>query len=217
MRLTEKLLETKNRNIANIPNDIYAVMDKATQDLIDLKLPKSSPKKGDILPDFKLNNHKGTSIDLTSLLKKGTLVVSFYRGGWCPYCNLELKALNDALPQIKELGAQLIAITPETPDNSLTTLEKNELSFDVLSDLNNQYAKELGLVFKLPEELVKIYNTFGLDVEKHNGNKDFELPIPATYVIDKNGVIQYEYTPEDYTERLDPEVVLNILNTLKNL
>ena len=124
---------------------------------------------------------------------------------------MELKALQDILPELGELNTELIAITPETPDNSLTTSEKNELTFFVLSDIDNVYVKSLGLVFQLPEDLQGVYNDFGIDVMKHNGNNDFELPMPATYIVNKDREVIYSFVPEDYTERLDPETILEII------
>ena len=125
---------------------------------------------------------------------------------------MELQALQGILPELDKFDAGLVAISPETPDNSLTTSEKNEISFSILSDLNNTYAKSLGLVFKMPEELQELYSgAFNIHVDVHNGNEDYELPMPATYVVNEKREIIYSFTPEDYTERLDPEVILKVL------
>ncbi|ANW95486.1 alkyl hydroperoxide reductase [Wenyingzhuangia fucanilytica] len=212
MSLTEQLLQKKQEGAAKIPKEIYAQMTKATQDLVDNHISAKAPKKGDTLLNFSLPNSQKETISLSNILSKGKAVISFYRGGWCPYCNLELQALNNILPQLKELNTSLVAITPETPDNSLTTSEKNNIEFDILTDFDNSYAKELNLAFELSDEIKTIYNNFNLNIEKHNGNTDYELPIPATFVVDTNGVILYAYTPEDYTTRLDPEVILEVLN-----
>ncbi|MGY5352891.1 peroxiredoxin-like family protein [Wenyingzhuangia sp. IMCC45533] len=211
MSLTEQLQEVKNKSAANIPTEVYAVMSQATKDLLEAELSKKAPKTGETLKEFSLPNAKGNSVNLKDILAKGNAVVSFYRGGWCPYCNLELKALNDILPQLKELNTTLVAITPETPDNSLSTSEKNELEFEILSDIDNQYAKELNLVFQMPEKLREIYHSFNLHVDKHNGNENYELPMPATFIVDNSGEILYAFVPEDYTERLDPETILEVL------
>tara|TARA_R110002020_G_scaffold110231_1_gene254660 strand:+ start:122 stop:760 length:639 start_codon:yes stop_codon:yes gene_type:complete len=211
MTLTETLKNANQQNRENIPSETLEVMDKATQDLIDNGLSNSALKSGDTFPSAILKNATGKEIKLDDLLTKGPVVISFYRGGWCPYCNIELKALQQALPQIKEAGANLVAITPETPDNSLTTKEKNNLSFEVLSDINNELAREAGLIFKLPKDLLNIYDNFGIDIEKHNKNADFELPMPATYVVDKNGKIIYAFVNEDYTKRADTSAILAAL------
>ncbi|NIJ46138.1 peroxiredoxin [Wenyingzhuangia heitensis] len=211
MNLTEQLANKKQESASKIPQEIYAKMSKATQDLIDKNISNNTPKKGDKITDFKLPNSNGTTVHLSEILSKGKAVISFYRGGWCPYCNLELKALNNILPKLKELGTNLVAITPETPDNSLTTSEKNNLEFDVLTDYNNKYAKELNLVFQLSDEIKNIYNSFNLDIKQHNGNDDYELPMPATFIVDTTGIILYAFVPEDYTTRLDPDEILEIL------
>ncbi len=211
MSLTQQLEEVKKAGAANIPAEAYAIMTKATEDLVKTELSKKAPKKNETLKPFKLPNVKGNTVSLKNILSKGKAVISFYRGGWCPYCNLELKALNAILPQLKELNTSLVAITPETPDNSLSTSEKNELEFDILTDHNNEYAKELNLVFKMPKELQEIYASFNLHVDKHNGNANFELPIPATFIIDANGTVLHSFVSEDYTERLDPKKILEVL------
>ncbi len=214
MSLTTQLKEKLEANLKAIPADITEIMNNATEALKAESLAKKAFKEGDSILNAKLLNAQNKEIEIASLNSNGPLIISFYRGGWCPYCNLELKALQNALPKFKALGAQLIAITPETPDNSLSTAEKNELSFEVLSDLGNVYAKKLGLVFEMPEDLRAIYHQFGLDVPKHNGDNSYELPMPATFVIDPDGKIILSFVAEDYTKRLDPEVIISALEKL---
>ncbi len=214
MSLTQQLLETNQGFREKVPTEALAIMDKATEDLVKKNLSKNAISEGAKLAEGELTSIKGEKINISKFIGNQPLVISFYRGGWCPYCNLELKALQAALPSIKELGANLIAITPETPDNSLTTKEKNELEFEVLSDLSNTYAKTLGLVFQMPEELKALYHQFGINVDQHNGDNNYELPIPATFVIDKSGKIVLSYIKEDYTKRLDPEDVIACLKSL---
>ncbi|MEM9338385.1 MAG: peroxiredoxin-like family protein [Bacteroidota bacterium] len=211
MDLTTALQTKRNASARNIPKEKYEVMQTSTRQLQEVKLAEGALKTGQKLPEFELPNVHGKNIKSADLLQEGTLVISFYRGGWCPYCNMELKAIQSILDQIREAGAQVIAITPETPDNSLTTSEKNELEFEVLSDIDNKYAKELGLVFQLPEELVAIYDSFNIDLVKHNENEDHELPMPATYIVNTDGEVIYDFVMEDYTYRLDPEEILSVL------
>ncbi len=208
MDLNKQLAETKANNKANIPTDIWNVMEESTNKLIQEQLSKNAFQVGDILPNFNLIDIHNKEVSLNDF-SDDFLVISFYRGGWCPYCNLELKALQNIVPQLKELNTSLIAITPETPDYSSETYQKNNLDFSVLSDLDNVYAKSLGLVFQMPEELQKIYDCFNIKVDKHNGNDDFELPMPATYVLNKQREIIYSFIPEDYTERLNPDTILS--------
>ncbi len=119
-----------------------------------------------------------------------------------------------SLPEIKSLGAELVAISPQVPDNSLSTAEKLNLEFEVLSDVGNKVAKEYGLVFKLSEKMQEIYKSFGIDLEVANGDQTFELPVPATYLVAQNGVILYAFVDADYTNRLDPEIILAELQKL---
>lgn len=211
MSLTETLAARKARNRLKIPAEKLAIMERSTNDLKAQAPSAEAVKKGDKLPGFILPNVHGKEVSLESF-NTDFLVVSFYRGGWCPYCNFELKALQGILPQLEALGARLVAISPETPDHSLTTKEKNELSFTVLSDVENSYARSLGLVFQMPEDLQEVYHSFNLKVDQHNGNQDYELPMPATYLVNKQREIIYSFIPEDYTERLDPELILDILS-----
>ena len=212
MNLTQELNAYKAKFQANQPEAIKVVMAKATTDLINTQLAENSLGRGDKIPNFSLLNAVEEEVTLESLLDKGTLVISFYRGGWCPYCNMELRALQQTLPEIEAKGATLVAISPETPDNSLSTQEKNELSFEVLSDRGNVLAKQLGLVFTLPESLRHIYRNFGIDIPAHNGDDTFELPLPATYVVAADGKVIYRFASGDYTERLDPREIIQALD-----
>lgn len=214
MNLTQELQETRQQFLANQPEEVKAKMAQATTDLINAKIAEQSPSKGETIPKFTLPNAVGQEITLDSLLKKGAVVISFYRGGWCPYCNLELRALQQALPEIIARGATPVAISPETPDNSLSTKEKNELSFEVLSDRGNTVAKQFGLVFTLPEKLRPIYSNFGIDLPAYNGDSTFELPIPATYVVAADGKIIHSFADADYTQRLDPEAIIQALDSI---
>jgi len=211
MSLTEELAARKARSAEKTPPEKYAIMMRATQELKDAELSQGAKAVGDTLPDATLPGATGQSVTLSSLWAQGPVVISFYRGGWCPYCNMELRALQKILPQLTELNARLVAISPETPDNSLNTQEKNELAFPVLSDIDNAYAKELGLVFQMPEDLQEHYHNNGLHVDQHNGNENYELPMPATYVVDTTGKVIEAFVPEDYTERLDPENIVRAL------
>ncbi len=116
--------------------------------------------------------------------------------------------MQQSLPEIKSLGAELVGISPQLPDNSLSTAEKLALEFEILSDVGNKTAKDFGLVFKLSDKIQEIYRSFGIDLEASNGDQSFELPIPATYVVAPNNIIKYAFIDADYTNRLDPEIIL---------
>jgi len=211
MSLTQLLKEHADASAAKYPEEIKTIMKSAIDDLEASKLTSNALKTGAVFPSFSLPNAKGSTINSSELLEKGAMVVAFYRGGWCPYCNIELKALQSALPQIQAKGAQLIAISPESPDNALSTKEKNELSFEVLTDKDNNFARDLNLVYKLPNDLVSLYGKFGINLDDSQNNTNSELPIAATYVIDSNGKIKYHFLQEDYKLRADPEAIIEAL------
>jgi len=214
MTLTEQLQGQRKILRQKIDPATTAIMDRATVDLQASGIADGVVGEGQTAPDFELPDAKGGTVRLSEKLQGGPVVVSFYRGQWCPYCNLELRALQNALPEFQKRGAQLIAISPQTPDSSLSTAEKNELTFEVLSDVGNAIAREYGLVFTLSEELRPVYTKFGIDVPAHNGDRTFELPIPATYVVGRDGVIALAFANADYIARLDPSAIIDALDQL---
>ena len=165
---------------------------------------------GEKAPNFILNNALGHRVELNDYLKQGKVVLTWYRGGWCPYCNLTLHELQEELSNFKANGANLIALTPELPDQSITTAEKHDLKFEVLSDIGNKIAKEYGIVFKLTDEVAAMYNK-SFDMNTYNGDKSNELPLAATYIIDENGVIIYAFLDADYRNRAEPSELTEFL------
>ncbi len=199
---------------SNIPDAARMTMEKATEKLRASGIIDQAKKKGDEYIDFTLPNVDGKQVKLSEKLKDGPIILTFYRGGWCPYCNLQLKAYQDHLEQFKAAGGQLIAISPESMESAETTVKKHELQYEILTDNLNKEARKYGLVFKLPEDLKEVYLKFGLDLEKNQGNDSWELPIPATYVIDKNGKIVYSFLNVDYVQRAEPKDIINALKKL---
>ena len=198
--------------IPKIPENVLDMILKTSAELIERNLEARALKKGEILPSFELTDALGEKRSSDQLLKSGPMVISFYRGGWCPYCHLELRALEKVLPEIKANNATLLAIFPELPNNSLTTQEQYELEFPVLSDLDNLVAKKFSLVFELDNKLVSLFKeNFNWDLAAINGTEKVELPIPATYVVDREGVIQFAFVQSDYTQRAEPERILEVL------
>ena len=169
---------------------------------------------GDRFPDITLTDQLGRPVDLAALAADGPLVVAFYRGGWCPYCNLELRAYQKALPDIERLGARLIAVTPETPDNALSTAEKNDLAFTVLSDARGRLADALGIRFELSDAVKAYFVKAGHDLPARNGDDLWSLPMPATYVVDKGGRIALAFVDPDYRKRLDPAQAIAVLEKI---
>jgi peroxiredoxin len=210
MALSEKLDELR-AGMARLPDDIRETMLAAQAELISSGIAEQALGVGDTVPDFDLPNQRGETVSLTQLLSGGPVVISFYRGGWCPYCNLELRALQEKLPEITDLGARLLAVTPELPDNAMSTAEKNAVRFDILSDVGNRIASAFGLVFHLPASLRPVYEGFGLDLVKANGDDSYTLPIPATYVVDTDRKILAAHVDMDYSQRMEPEAVIAAL------
>ncbi|WP_339839322.1 peroxiredoxin-like family protein [uncultured Maribacter sp.] len=168
---------------------------------------------GDKAPNFTLKNALNEPVSLLSELEKGPVVLTWYRGGWCPYCNITLHYLQEKLPEFKNAGATLLALTPELPDNSLSTSEKNNLEFTVLSDVGNTIGKEYGVVFTLTDDVASIYEA-GFGLHEKNGDESNELPLAATYVINTDAVITYAFLDADYRERAEASEILNALNKL---
>jgi peroxiredoxin len=165
-------------------------------------------------PDFALPNAAGKLIVLKELLRLGPVILTFYRGGWCPYCNIQLRAYQSVLPQISASGARLVAISPQLPDNSLDTANKNALTFDVLSDVRNEVARSYGLVYSLPEEIRAALRSNNKALPSINGDQSWELPVPATYVIARDQHVALAYIEVDYRKRLEPEALLTCLKSL---
>ncbi|WP_457933611.1 AhpC/TSA family protein [Pseudoalteromonas sp. SCSIO 43210] len=201
---------------AKLPADVLALMNTTNEELIAQHIKDNALQIDQKVENFSLANHKGENVELADLLKKGPVIISFYRGGWCPYCNLELKALNDYLPQFKTQSAQLVAISPQLPNETLSTAQKNNLEFDVLCDVSNKVAEQFGLLFTLDERIQALYTQFGIDFEHYYGDKSFKLPLPATYVINQEGVITYAFLSEDYTLRAEPIDVMAALESENN-
>ncbi len=212
--LKEQIAEFDRQKALNMPGEILAAMDEGIQSLKASSLEEGALKTGDTAPDFKLPDHLGGMRSLREYLADSLVVLSFYRGGWCPYCNMELNALQKVLPAIQQAGATLVAVSPETPDHSLSTREKNELAFDILFDQGNRVAKDFGLVFELPKALQPIYTDIGIDIPGYNGDNSYEIPMPATYIINKQGKIVYHFIDADYTRRSEPEEILRQLKRL---
>lgn len=204
MSLTQTLKDFVAQSAGRLPPAAIATMEKATAAFQAAGTGKHALKIGDTLPDATLTDATGNPVRLSALLAHGPLIINFYRGGWCPYCNLELKAYQDLLPQITGAGATLVAISPEKPDNSLSTIEKNALTFPVLTDDGNAFAKSLGLVFELSGDLKALYEGFGLDLPNKNAGSGWTLPIPAVYVVGADGTILFADVDLDYRRRAEP-------------
>jgi len=198
------------------PAAVHEPMRRATAELVASGLAANALGVGDLAPSFELPNAQGRSISSTELLAKGPLVLTFYRGFWCPYCNMDLESLQEALPAIEQRGATLVALSPQTAANSRRAIGEKRLTFDILSDSGNEVAASFGLRFRMPDYLIELYRDgFNNDLTITNGEPSWTLPMPARFVIDTTGVIAYSDVNPDYTKRPDPSEMLPILDQLK--
>jgi peroxiredoxin len=214
MSLKAELAAFRSEFMATVAPEIRDAMVRADMELAASGITQRALKAGDQAPDFRLPDARGGYVHLKDLLAAGPVVLSFYRGGWCPYCNLELRALQKVLPEITRRSAKLVAVSPQTPDESLSTVEKNELAFSVLSDVGSATAKSFGIAYDLAEELRPIYARSGHALPQKNGDESWVLPIPATYVIDRDGTITLAFVDVDYRNRLEPAEILAALQSL---
>jgi peroxiredoxin len=197
------------------PPGVVAVMRKATADLIASGQAERALKAGMKAPDFALPDAHGATVRSAELLKKGPLVLTFYRGIWCPYCNMDLQAIEATANDIRALGASLVAISPQTAPSRRKSERENGLSFRILSDHGNALANQFGLRFRLPDELIALYKGFGNDLTIGNGEDSWTLPMPARYVVGTDGTIAYAEVNVDYTRRPDPSELLPVLRRLQ--
>ncbi|EJM60743.1 peroxiredoxin-like family protein [Pseudomonas sp. GM48] len=195
----------------NAPADIHPVMERATAELIASGAANKALKVGDKAPLFTLKDPDGHPVSSAELLAKGPLVLTFYRGVWCPYCNLELQALQAFLPTLQEAGASLVAISPQIAANSRKSMRTNGLQFPILSDRHNDVADAFGLRFALPDYLIELYKNLRNDLPTFNDDPSWTLPMPARYVIGQDGVIRYAEVNPDYTQRPEPEAMLDAI------
>ena len=198
----------------NVPRAVIETMHRATKELIDSGAAGRALKAGDKAPLFTLKDPEGRSVSSASLLADGPLIISFYRGVWCPYCNMELQALEAARPEFERLGAKLVAISPQTPVNSRKSVRQNNLGFLILSDTNNDVATAFGLKFALPDYLIELYKSLKNELPAFNGDPSWTLPMPGRFVVAPDRTIVYAEVNPDYTVRPEPDAMLQALNKL---
>ncbi len=212
--LSVSLEETLNRFVEDLAPEVQQTVGGAFERLLALDVGKEALNVGEHAPNFSLPNLDGEMKRLSDYLANGPVVINFYRGGWCPFCNLEFKALMDALPEIQAHGATLVGISPELPDVSKETVKQHGIGFDVLSDVGNRVARQLGLIMPVDESLRPHYLNWGMDLVKLNGDDSWELPLPATYVIAKDGLVKAAYINKNYTQRMEPQEIIEALKRI---
>ena len=194
-----------------VPRSVVETMHRATAELTESGAAQRARKAGDVAPSFSLKDPEGNVVSSADLLRRGPLVLSFYRGVWCPYCNMELQALEAARPEFDKYGASLIAISPQTAPNSRKSVRQNKLGFPILSDVKGKVGAAFGLRFNLPDYLVELYQQRKNDLPTFNDDPGWTLPMPARYVIGQDSVILYSEVNPDYTRRSEPEDMIPVL------
>ena len=200
--------------MAKLPHEKAAIIQGLTQALAKEFQNRRALRIDDEAPDFLLQNTECQQISLYDRLNQGAVILCFYFGSWCPYCNLELRAYQELLPKILALGASVLAISPQTLDASRKTAIKNSLSFDVLSDSGCQIARDYGIVFEIPAPLKLLYTELGHALPDYNGTEDWLLPVPATFIIDRRRHIALAHIDVDYSKRYEPADAIAILLSL---
>ena len=195
----------------NVPYSVIETMHRATAELVASGAAARALKAGDKAPSFTLDDPDGQPVSSADLLARGPLVVTFYRGVWCPYCNMELQALQAALAEFETLGAALVAISPQTAPNSRKSVRQNDLGFPILSDPHNDVAAAFGLRFAMPDFLIDLYKGLKNDLPAFNGDPSWTLPMPGRFVIAQDGTVLYAEVNPDYTRRPEPDDMLPAL------
>jgi peroxiredoxin len=198
-----------------LPSEVLEVFDRSIQNLLDQGVPTNVIKVGDVLERFTLDDASGNPVNLDELVESGPAVIVFYRGGWCPYCNLALRTYQrELLPQLDAFGARLVGISPQSPDESLSTVEKAALEFTVLSDPGSRLADRIGIAFDQADDVLAAQRDLGLDLTKVNAEGAVRLPRPTVLIIDNDRTVRFVDVQPDYTARTE---VADILATLKDL
>jgi peroxiredoxin len=206
--LQQRLAEIRQNTRALLSPEHLAPVDRAVAELRRSGIADRILPVGAAAPTFELPDQNGKIVRLAELLQSCPLIVIFYRGRWCPYCVATLEMWQQYLPRVEAAGARLVAISPQKPQHTFFTADQHHLRFPVLSDAGNQVARQFGLVYRLPDYLEEHYRRVFINLQNSNGDSNWELPIPATYVVGSNGVIKYAFADADFTDRAEPEEVL---------
>jgi peroxiredoxin len=210
--LRDIFAERKELIAKYVPAETQAVHARAVADLKHQRLAANILPVGTKIPEFQLQDHYGNTVSSSALLAKGRLVLCFIRGRWCPFCVAQMEAMNLILPEIEQAGATLAALSPQTVQQSFFMHDQHKLRFPLLSDAENKVAKQFGLTYRVRDEQKAIYQRAFVNLPFVNGDDSWELPIPATYIIDRDGTALYASANEDYTERPEPEDIVRFLS-----
>ncbi len=197
-----------------VPAEAFDAFARSTQELVDSGQAERAVKAGDMLPDFTLTDSDRNEISLKDLLAQGPVVLTFYRGVWCPYCNIELKALEEVADKVRERGATLVAISMQGASDSRKSQKDNGLSFPILTDKNGELANKLGIRWSLQDYVIPVHDGFGVHLPRIHGDGQWNLPMPARYVVDTDGTVAYAEVNPDYTRRPEPADLFPVLDKL---
>lgn len=215
MELQHSLDKIKERIEGSMPANYVEIMHGATRKLEASGIGDRILKAGDKAPSFDLLNQSGKVVSSKHILKEGPLVITFYRGVWCPYCNTDLAYLKRYESQMKELGATMLSISPQIAFHNQQIIDQQRLGFDLLSDSGNEVAEQFGLRWEMVDPLKSLYNdVFGINMQSYNGDDSWTLPVPARFIIDTDGIIRYAEYSIDYTKRPNPDVLIEELEKL---
>ena len=216
LTIHEQSAQLKAAAADHLPAEVLEVFNQSIEDFLDQGVPTDSIKAGDVLEPFTLDDATGTPVSLDQIVESGPAVIVFYRGGWCPYCNLALRTYQqELLPQLAAFGARLIAISPQPPDESLSTVERAALEFTVLSDPGSRLADRLGIAFEQADDVLAAQRTLGLDLTKVNAEGAVRLPRPTVLVVDQDRIVRYVDVQPDYTARTEVADIVAALTDLK--
>jgi peroxiredoxin len=213
--IREQSTQLKAAAAQRLPADVLETFDHSIEDLLAQGLSANSVAEGDRLASFTLDDATGAPVSLDQILQTGPAVIVFYRGGWCPYCNLALRTYQkELLPELAAFGARLVAISPQTPDQSMSTVEKAELDFTVLSDPGSRVANDLGIAFRQADDVLDAQRALGLDLAQVNAEGSTQLPRPTVLLVDHDHTVRFVDIQPDYTARTE---VADILTALRDL
>ena len=214
--IRERSEQMKAAAADRLPAEVLEVFDRSIQELLDQGIPSGSIKAGDVLDQFTLDDATGTPVSLDQLVEKGPAVIVFYRGGWCPYCNLALRTYQEELhPQLGAFGARLVAISPQSPDESLSTVEKAALDFTVLSDPGSRLADRIGIAFEQADDVLAAQRNLGLDLTKVNAEGAVRLPRPTVLIVGQDRAVRFVDVQPDYTARTEVADIIAALTDLE--
>ena len=213
-RLSEVYAERKEQIARYVPADVQAANARVVRELAESGIADGVLKTGGKAPQFELSDHNRNLVRSSGLLERSRLILCFFRGRWCPFCVGQLEAWDAVYPQLRESGADLLAISPQTPHQSYLMADQHRLRFLLLSDAGNQVAKRFGLVYRVPEYQREIHQRAFINLPLANGDPSWELPIPATFIVDRSSTILYSAANPDYSERPEPRAVLDFLQLL---